>query len=106
MTVPKSYEEAVDTLARDHLSVDETIKEVWSFDDPARQVVRVVEVSDAPELPPENGEAAAYPFGKSRDFPFRSEIVLLTRTDWARVEAGTLRLPPGWMLANRRRVGS
>lgn len=105
MVVPKSYQDAVAVLAEDHLQVDSSITEVWSFDDPTETVVRFVEVSDAPELPSENGTVAAVVFGPSPDFPFRSEIALLTRQDWERVHAGSLRLPKGWELSKARRVG-
>lgn len=105
MVVPESYRDAIAALADDHLQVDPSIKEIWSFDDPAETIVRLVEVSDAPELPSENGAVTTVAFGPSPDFPFRSEIALLTREDWERVHSGSLRLPQGWELGRARRVG-
>jgi hypothetical protein len=104
MVIPKTYQDAISVLAEDHLQVDPSIKEVWSFDDPAEAVVRFVEVSEAPELPSENGAVTAVVFGPSPDFPYRSEIALLTREDWDRVHAGSLRLPHGWELSRARKV--
>ncbi|MCW5775208.1 MAG: hypothetical protein KIS87_02005 [Phycisphaeraceae bacterium] len=103
MIQTRDYDEAVKSLAREHASVDPSIKRIISYDDPDRRVVRFIEVSDA-ELPPENGLVSAVRFGKSDAFPFVVEVALLSEEDWRRVESGSLRLPESWGGASPRRV--
>jgi hypothetical protein len=100
---PRDYRSAIDALAREHASVDTTIREIWSYDDPAQEVVRSVEVSDY-ELPAENGEVFTVRFGRSPDFPFPSEIALLSPEDWNRLQQGALRLPTAWGTVPARKV--
>lgn len=100
---PRNYKDAVANLAESHSGADESILEIWSFDDPAGRVVRFVEVSDA-ELPAENGVVHAVRFGASPDFPFVSEIAMLSPADWQRVHDGSLKLPESWSSAGARKV--
>jgi hypothetical protein len=44
-TIPSSYDEAVNTLARWHSGLRQTGLEIYSFPDPDGAVVRLVEVS-------------------------------------------------------------
>lgn len=98
------YDEAVRSLAREHARVDRSIREIWSFDDPAGKVVRVIEVYGDHLLPPENGVVQAVRFGRSSTSPFPLEIALLSLADWKRLEKGALLLPSGWGDAPPRKV--
>ncbi|MBX3316278.1 MAG: hypothetical protein KF902_05380 [Phycisphaeraceae bacterium] len=97
-----NYQQAVTELAKSHQQADQTIAEIWASEDPSGTVVRLIEVSAVP-LPPENGVMSAVRFGASSDFPYPSEIALLSFDDWKRYQSGTLRLPPGW--TTPRKVG-
>ncbi len=99
--IPRTYDEAVNTLVRSHAEVVGQELEVYSFPDPGREVVRLVEVSG---VFPATGAPIAFPLGRSSDFPFRSAVVLLTPEEWTRVQAGSLALPDGWELNSGRRV--
>lgn len=101
---PRAYRDAIEALARQQHDADSTIREIWSYDDPAGEVVRIVEVSDYELLPAENGEVFAVRFKSSPDFPYVSELALITPHDWDRLRRGDLRLPAGWSNAAPRRV--
>jgi len=99
--VVREYDDAVSTLAAWHADMAGDDYAAYSFDDPARRVVRLVEVSaDFPAA----GQALAVGFGASAEFPYRSEIVLLTPDEWEQVQRGELALPEGWCLADRKEV--
>lgn len=99
--IPKTYDEAVRTLAEWHRGADLPDLEVFSFADPQRQVVRLLEVSDHF---PATGQVIAYPFGRSAQFPFKSVVAQITRAEWGRVQSHALALPPGWDLTTAERV--
>lgn len=99
--VPKRYDDAVNLLASWHASGDEIMQEVWSFPDPDRDVVRLVEVSaDFPTT----GEAVPLSLGKSAEFPFKSSVILLTPDEWEKVQHGEIQLPEAWASSDRVRV--
>jgi len=100
--ITKEYDDAVRTLARWHADLAGADFRAYSFDDPARRVVRLVEVSA--DFPPA-GQALPVGFGTSADFLYRSEVILLTPDEWEQVQRGELELPEGWGLADRREVG-
>lgn len=102
---PRDYHAAIDALAQEHREADSTIREVWSYDDPAERVVRFVEVSDYELLPAENGDVFTMRLKPSQEFPFVTEFALLTPADWERLRRGDLRLPDDWGNAQPRQVG-
>jgi hypothetical protein len=104
--VPRSYEEAVAVLKRAHAEEADSDLAIYLFpDEPAREVVRFVEVSASnPAEPPDSDTAWAVTFRGSADFPWMSSVILLTPEDWDRVRHGGLHLPDGWHQAKCQRV--
>ena len=99
--IPKTYAEAVRTLAWWHGEEAEKDLIIFAFPDPRGTVVRLVEVSN---VFPETGQAIAFPMGRSQEFPFKSEVVLVTPEEWRQIEAGKLSLPRKWDLTSKRKV--
>ena len=102
--VPLTYDDAVRTLADAHVAGDPAM-DVYLVRDPQARVVRLIEVSDAfpdggverPILPTGFERIVpVFPMGPARDFPFRSEIVQVTRAEWDRLRTGQLRLNRDW----------
>lgn len=100
-TVPKSYEEAVDVLARSHASELGNGVQIFAFADPAKEQVRLLEVTDQ-TLP--SGTVVPIGFGRAPSFPFRSQVAQVTPEEWKQIERGAIGLPAGWDLAHRSRV--
>jgi len=108
-TVPKTYESAVRVLAAAHASADVSV-EIYYMPDLQQRVVRLIEVSDAfpeggVEKPAPTGGiervAPVFPMGSAKDFPFRSEIVQITRAEWEQLRQGSLKLNRDWGDLNR-----
>ena len=101
--IPQTYEEAVELLARWHREEVPSMVAIWAYDDPAREVVRLLEVDElyAPE-----GEIWSYHFPASETFPYRTEVALVGPEDFAASEAGTVPLPKNYRGAARRLVYS
>jgi hypothetical protein len=99
--IPKDYAAAVHKLAEWHTSEDLSDIEIYSFPDPGGQVVRLLEISDGF---PSTGKVMAYSFGKSDEFPFRSQVAQITQDEWQSVQKGGMALPTGWDLNARVRV--
>ena len=87
--------------------------EIYLVPDPQKQVVRLIEVSDAfPEggverpAPPHGMERVVpvFPMGPAKDFPFRSEVAQVTPTEWAKLQHKTLKLNRDWDLEQARKV--
>jgi hypothetical protein len=102
--VPKTYESAVRVLAAAHAVGDVSV-EIFHVSDPQQRVVRLIEVSDAfPEggvdrpAPPGGMERVVpvFPLGPAKDFPFRSEIAQITRSEWEQLRQGKLKLNRDW----------
>jgi hypothetical protein len=91
--VPTTYEEAVETLARWHGEGDALGLEAYSFADPERRVVRLLEISDAFVSV---GEAWPVTFGESPEFDFKTSVVLVSREDYEALRTGRIALPEGW----------
>jgi hypothetical protein len=91
--VPASYQEAVETLARWHGEDEDPPVIIYSFDDPQEQTVRLLEVSEGF---PTTGEAITWAFGQSPEFPYRSEVVMVTPEEWEQIKSGGFALPPQW----------
>lgn len=98
--VPKTYDQAVRTLARWHGDEDGNGLEVYSIPDPVGQVIRLIEVST--EFP--TADIRAFTFGSSADFPFKSSVIQITPTQWERLLRGELSLPADWNLDSRHKV--
>lgn len=98
--VPRKYEEAVDLLARWHAN-GHTDLEVLSFPDPARKIVRLVEISDDF---PATGDSTPIRMGASADFPFPSGVILLTKREWMEVQEGKMSMPNGWSMQDAKRI--
>ena len=99
--IPKTYDAAVRTLAEWHSGSDLPDLEVYSFDDPQGNVVRLLEVSSQF---PATGKVVAYPFGRSETFPFKSAVAQISPQEWDRVKQGQLPLPAGWDLSTAQKV--
>ena len=110
--VPKTYDDAIQVLAAAHSAGDDPM-EIYLVPDPQKQVVRLVEVSDAfPEggverpVPPHGIEriVPVFPMGPAKDFPFRSEVAQVTRAEWTKLQQKTLKLNRDWDLEQAQKV--
>ena len=99
--IPKTYKRAVEVLAQWHAEAHGDGITVFSFPDPASEVVRLLEVSSQF---PETGHVTPVAMGPSKEFPFKSSVALLTPGEWDLVESRRLRLPDGWDLQKREQV--
>ena len=98
--VPETYEQAVLLLARWQAD-DIPGAKVYSFPDPERVEVRLLEVF---EDFPVTGQVFASRFGRSEEFPFRSVTAMVAPEDLERVLSGELPLPDGWVVDEREPV--
>ena len=96
MVIPKTYEDAVDVLVEAHAEDTLPPLEIWVFPDPHREVVRLLEVTDAV---PYMGEVWPIALLPGSDFPFLSQLAQVTPEEWKAVLEGGLPLPDGWVLA-------
>ena len=99
--IPKSYANAVQTLAKWHGEDDDGPWAICSFPDEDGQTVRLLEVS---ENVPESDTVMPLVIGPSGEFPFKSAVILLTPREWERVKTGELALPGGWGLKSQKQV--
>jgi hypothetical protein len=99
--IPQKYADAVAQLTRWQGESAPAGAEVYWFPDPSEQSVRLTVISD--EFL-ESGQAWALSMGPSAEFPFRSEVMLLTRREWDRVLGGAMSFPAGGDVASTRRV--
>lgn len=102
-TIPKTYAEAVDTLARwnGEAGADDLL--VFAAEDVGDNLGRLIHVSGQfPNL----GGVSIYRFGASAEFPFRSAVALAQPEQWAKIKSGSgdLRLPDDWKIAKARQV--
>jgi hypothetical protein len=88
--IPKTYEEAVRNLAA--WQGDDEIT-IFYLPDPAARVVRLVEISNSFG---DNKELRPVAMGASPEFPFPSNVLLISTADWRRVKNGEKSLPAGW----------
>ena len=96
-----TYDEAIDSLAGWH-GPDSRREDVEIYSFPSDdQIVRLLEISASH---PGMGEAWPVRFGKARDFPFISEIILVTPREWSNIQNKRMHLPPGWDLEGARKV--
>ena len=99
--IPRTYEEAVQSLADWH-GTDSRRRdvEIWAFrgDD---DVVRLLEISPSHAS---LGEAWPVGFNRTEDFPFFSQLILVSPQEWQRIESGEMPLPANWDLARKERV--
>ena len=100
-SIPKTYREAVLTLAEWHGADQQEPVEIYTFPDPDEQTVRLIEVSDGN---PRIGKVMPVEIGRSNEFPFRSATALLTPDEWQAVTRGEITLPSGWDLDGAERV--
>lgn len=94
--IPKTYEEAVTTLARWQGEIADPDLVIYACLDPEHQVVRLIEISAGfvSTNPPHPWALGPTPY-----FPYRSEVLLLTPGDW---EAS--RIPDDWACLTREQV--
>ena len=90
----KSIPDVARELAEAHRKEDPTTT-VFLAEDPGEDEVRLVEVSDSVET---SGEVLPFRFAARPDqgIPYASVVILLSESEWARVQRGELRLPEGW----------
>ena len=92
---PHTYDEAVDLLAAWQGGDTPESISIYLLRDPEMKTVQFVEVSwefgDDDKLRPVT-------MGSSSDFPFRSSILLISQSDWERVQKSEKALPEGWDL--------
>jgi hypothetical protein len=97
---PRTYKEAVATLAEWQAEGQREIA-IFCFPDPREETVRLVEVS--PDFP-DGEDTRPFRMGRSPEFPFASDVILISPQDWMRVVSGELQLPPDWDLRTRMQV--
>ena len=99
--IPKTYEDAVLALARWHAEGHDQDMDVYSIPDPNKATVQLIEVSG---VFPETGHLTPLAMGRSDDFPFKSCVALVTRSEWEYVQRGEIPMPEGWNLAEVEKV--
>jgi len=99
--IPKTYDQAIETLAHWHGEGGEEDLEIYSFPDPAGQVVQLLEISSAFA---QKGQVVPWRMGRSEEFPFPSEVALITHHEWSEIHQGRLGLPEGWDWASKQKV--
>ena len=99
--IPKTYDDAVQALARWHGEAQGFDLEIYAVSDPQQQQVRLIEVSDDFPRP---GPVVAIPLGRSNRFPFKSAVALATTAEWDEIRAGTRPAPGGWDLSTADKV--
>ena len=99
--IPRTYDAAVRSLVESHADLDRSGMLIFSFPDLAGEVVRLLEISD---IFPDAGRVAAFQWGRSADFPFKSIVAQITPQQWRRILTAELPLPDGWDLASRQQV--
>jgi hypothetical protein len=92
--VANTYDEAVALLAQWHGEDQDPSVDIYSYRDPQERVVRLLEVSDGF---PASGEAWAVGFGPSSEFPYPSEVILLTPEEYQALLNEALPLPEKWV---------
>lgn len=92
-TETMSYPEAVGTLAEWHGQDQDPVVEVYSFDDPEEEEVRLLEVSEAFFT---SGEVLPLSFRATEELPYVSTVILLSPEEYGRLRNGELGLPEGW----------
>jgi len=97
---PKTYDEAVRNLAAWQGADDITI---YYLPDPESRVVRLVEVSGSFS---DDEDLRPVAMGASADFPFRSSVLLVSKSDWGRVQRGEKSLPNGWDTAQLKELAA
>ncbi len=111
--VPRTYEEAVQALAAAHSAQMDAV-EIYYIPDLQKKVVRLIEVSDAfPEGAVHSAASSreterivpVFPMGPARDFPFRSEVAQVKRSEWEELQLETLKLNRDWDLKQVRKAG-
>ncbi len=102
-TIPKTYAEAVATLAlwNGEAGADDLV--TYAAEDVGDNVVRIIHVSEAF---PDTGDVDVFRFGASAEFPFRSAVALARPDQWKKIQSGSdeLRLPADWKIAAARQV--
>ncbi len=91
--IPKTYEEAVKTLARWQGEGGEPDLKIYVFPDPEKKVVRLLDVSDGFA---DRGGIPIYKMGASEELPFRSAIALAVPRYFEKLLSGEKLLPPEW----------
>lgn len=105
--IPRTYEDAIITLARWHADEGERPIDIYSLDDPQKETVQLVEVSDefgVSDAFATSNRLLAIPMGRSTDFPYKSAVILVARSEWDDVENGKKTLPEGWDRSKLRQV--
>ena len=99
--IPTTYADAVNLLVAWHSNESADPVSIYLLPDPDERTVRFVEVGD------DFGDdllARPITMGASRDFPFPTSIMLLSKKDWDLVKAGGKALPEGWDLRELRPI--
>jgi hypothetical protein len=100
-TVPATFDDAVQMLARVHGEGMEHPVRIYWIPDPNRQQVRLVEVSnDFPAY----GPAVPIALGQSRTFPYSSSVALATEDDWKAIRDGRTPFPEDWNVGDAKQV--
>jgi len=99
--IPKTYDDAVRTLARWHGDEPTDPVEIFLFPDPAEKVVQFIEVGE--QFPAAENVAPIW-FRPTDEFPFSSAVAMVTPEEWQLVLSSHLELPKGWDLNSMRRV--
>jgi hypothetical protein len=117
--IPETYEEAVRLLAEAHVEGEEESIRVFLIPDEDEKIVRIIEVSDifpeaavqrpvpgVPDDAPEQLEriVPVFPMGPSRDYPYRSEVAMVTEQEWQQLHEHSLKLNRDWDLEQAQEV--
>lgn len=98
-----SYAVVAQQLAAAHRRDDPATTAILVSAEPARNELRLIEVS---AVAPDSGEVFPFAFAPRPDLgvPCRTVVLLLSPREWSLVQQGTLSLPEGWDLSVFRPV--
>jgi hypothetical protein len=101
--IPKTYAEAVQTLANWQAEAGADDLRIFVAGDLGDNVVRLIDVSD--DLP-DIGDIPVYRMGSSSEFPFRSAVALARPEQWKIIQSGAdgLALPADFKITDARQV--
>jgi hypothetical protein len=90
-------EEVAKVLAEGHRKADADTKDIYFFDDPSTDEIRLLEVS---ATVPATGEVLPFKFkaDPADGITYPSSVILVNLEEWEAIKKGAVVLPDGWVL--------
>ena len=103
ISATKNKEETAMELIAAHYRLDSQMKEAKLFLSPKDQTIRILELTEGA---PSCDKPSSFNFDAalSEGIPYPSSVILVNQTDWDKIIAGQLKLPPRWNMKIARNV--